>query len=165
MRVVDLIPTSEAARALAPEELASAMLQVMNSQVDAGRGAGTKFHLGNFCSDTSREYQNVNQSACDDAIAAAWHELVLAGLLIPHPDGNEWYFVSPRGRAIRSSSDYDHFRKASIYPRGSIHHAIESETYAEFLRGDYETAVFKAFKAIEVAVRTAGGLDAYSGPS
>jgi uncharacterized protein (TIGR02391 family) len=35
----------------------------------------------------------------------------------------------------------------------SIHPMIKEETYAEFLRGGYEIAVFKAFKALEVAVR------------
>ena len=34
---------------------------------------------------------------------------------------------------------------------------IERNTYSEFMKGDYDTAVFKAFKTLEDAVRTHGG--------
>jgi uncharacterized protein (TIGR02391 family) len=38
-----------------------------------------------------------------------------------------------------------------------IHPQIATVSRADFLRGDYQTAVFKAFKEVEVEVRAAGG--------
>lgn len=42
----------------------------------------------------------------------------------------------------------------------SLHPVIAQKVWATFLRGDYDTAVFQAFKEVEVAVRTAGGFAA-----
>jgi uncharacterized protein (TIGR02391 family) len=39
-----------------------------------------------------------------------------------------------------------------LYSKDSIHPKIRDETYSEFLRGDHQTAVFKALKSVEVAV-------------
>jgi uncharacterized protein (TIGR02391 family) len=39
-----------------------------------------------------------------------------------------------------------------------LHPRIAQQVWATFLRGDYDTAVFQAFKDVEVAVRTAAGL-------
>lgn len=41
-----------------------------------------------------------------------------------------------------------------------LHPSIERESKAAFLRGEYETAIFNAFKEVEVAVRRAGGFTA-----
>jgi uncharacterized protein (TIGR02391 family) len=71
----------------------------------------------------------------------------------PEQPAHGCYFLTPRARAIKSELDYQRFRHVSLYPQSSIHPVVKEETYAEFLRGDYETAVFKAFKAVEVAVR------------
>jgi uncharacterized protein (TIGR02391 family) len=42
-------------------------------------------------------------------------------------------------------------------PKEQLHPLIATKVWATFLRGDYDTAVFQAFKEVEVAVRTAGG--------
>ncbi len=38
-----------------------------------------------------------------------------------------------------------------------LHPKISTAVWSDFLRGDYDSAVFKAFKEVEVAVRAAGG--------
>jgi uncharacterized protein (TIGR02391 family) len=102
------------------------------------------------------------QPDCRHAIAVAWGHLVSLGMLAsdPNQNGHGWYFLSQRARKIKTELDYQHFRQISLYPINSIHPVIKEETYAEFLRGDYETAVFKAFKAVEIAVRPHTGADA-----
>lgn len=49
------------------------------------------------------------------------------------------------------------YRQAAILPTGLVHAEILRESESAFLRGDHDIAVFAAFKAVEVAVRTAGG--------
>jgi uncharacterized protein (TIGR02391 family) len=49
------------------------------------------------------------------------------------------------------------FRKRSGLPRHILHPVIAKKAWPAFVRGEYETAVFQAFKEIEVGVRSAGG--------
>jgi len=39
-----------------------------------------------------------------------------------------------------------------------LHPVIAQKVWSAFLRGEYDTAVFQAFKEVEVAVRNAGGV-------
>ncbi len=43
-----------------------------------------------------------------------------------------------------------------LLPRKILHPAIASACWSAFLRGDYDTAVFQAFKELEVAIREVG---------
>lgn len=72
-------------------------------------------------------------------------------------DSYGWYILTRRGKRIRSKKDYDALRYQNLFPKNTIHPEITKEVYSLFLRGDYETAVFKAFKLVEVAVREAAG--------
>ena len=45
---------------------------------------------------------------------------------------------------------------ARLLPKGQLHPSIASKVYPAFLRAEYDTAVFQAFREVEVAVRTAG---------
>jgi uncharacterized protein (TIGR02391 family) len=42
-----------------------------------------------------------------------------------------------------------------MLPKGQIHPLIASKVYPAFLRGEYDTAIFQAFREVEVAVRNA----------
>jgi uncharacterized protein (TIGR02391 family) len=48
------------------------------------------------------------------------------------------------------------FQRGSLLRREALHPALRERVWAPFLRGEYETAVFVAYKEIEVQVRTAG---------
>ena len=61
---------------------------------------------------------------------------------------------------MSSQEEFEAYRKASVLPRNQLHPVIAAKVYAAFLRGEYDTAVFQAFREIEVAVRAAGGFPA-----
>jgi uncharacterized protein (TIGR02391 family) len=53
--------------------------------------------------------------------------------------------------------DVTSYRLANLLPKQLLHPVIAQKVWADFLRGDYASAVGKAFKAVEVGVRAAGG--------
>ena len=67
------------------------------------------------------------------------------------------YFVTKRGRNIKTPEDFEAYRKVNLLPKGLLHPMHEQKVWALFLQGDYDTAVFRAFKQVEIAVRKAGG--------
>jgi len=54
---------------------------------------------------------------------------------------------------MKAASDLEAYRYASLLPRQLLHPAIAGKVVPLFIRGDYDTAVFQAFKEVEVAVR------------
>jgi uncharacterized protein (TIGR02391 family) len=57
---------------------------------------------------------------------------------------------------MASKENFDAYKLALTFPRTTLHSSISSTTFALFLRGHYDTVVFEAFRAVEVAVRDAG---------
>lgn len=93
----------------------------------------------------------------------AWTWLQNEGLIAPLPDAGEakggWCFVTRRGMDLRSPGDLDAYRRASALPKSLLHAAIADDCWINFIRGKYVTAVFEAFRAVEIAVRSVGGFD------
>jgi len=164
--LISLIPDGKTLLSLPPEDLAVVMLRSLNAHDDnhARRTGGRRenFSLSNYCLGQSRMYTDIAEDDSARALATGFQHLINIGMLVPnaHSSPYGWFVLTQRGKAVITDADYEHFRKVSLYPRGTIHATIEQETYAEFLRGDYETAVFKAFKAIEVEVRLSANLPA-----
>jgi len=71
-----------------------------------------------------------------------------------------WLTFSRRARGIRSREDFEAYRRAGLLPSDQLHPTIGVKVYPAFLRGECDTAVFQAFREIEVAVRTAGSFSA-----
>jgi uncharacterized protein (TIGR02391 family) len=69
-------------------------------------------------------------------------------------------FLTRRAAEITDQTAFDAFRKASALPRTLLHPVVAERAWPNFIRGDYDTAVFQAFKEVEVAVRKAGRFDA-----
>jgi hypothetical protein len=57
---------------------------------------------------------------------------------------------------MKGASDLAAYRKANLLPKTLLHPSLATKVYAAFLRGEYDTATFQAFREVEVAVRTAG---------
>jgi uncharacterized protein (TIGR02391 family) len=65
--------------------------------------------------------------------------------------------LSRRGATIADGGDFERFREAAAFPKSVLHPSIADKVWLALARGDLDDAVFAAFKAVEEAVRSAGG--------
>jgi uncharacterized protein (TIGR02391 family) len=159
IRINSVISDIDCLLALEPEELAGVVLQVLISCEEAGdRG---HLHRNNFvnaeaanCTPDADKQQEVSK-----ALLEAWIWLEREGLIAPQPGQSaDWVFVTRRAKGIGGPDGLQAYRKANQLPKAMLHPRIATKVWAPFLRGDYDVAVFQAFKEVEVATREAGQL-------
>ena len=98
------------------------------------------------------------------ALMEAWQWLEREGFVAPRPtvlsrtitNEDPLYFVTRRGKRIDTPEAFEVYRKANILPKRQLHPIISQKIPSLFLQGDYDTAVFQAFKEVEIAVRKEG---------
>ena len=159
--LTSLIPDVEVLIALAPEELAEVVLRLAND----GRMQNGLVHLQSIASNihgtqgTSDGYPQGRKKDAELVLAEAWNWLSVQGLLIPEPGGNGnsgWMLMSRRARSILASGTFKTYVRSVAFPKALLHPSIADEVWLDIVRGDVETAVFKSFRAVEIAVRAAG---------
>ena len=70
---------------------------------------------------------------------------------------NGWKILSRKGEEAASQQDFVRLRELTDFPKSMIHPSIADKVWKAFVGNDLDEAVFAAFKAVEVAVRKAGG--------
>jgi uncharacterized protein (TIGR02391 family) len=90
-------------------------------------------------------------------LAEAWAWLERECLLIVKPTDPHWQVLSRRAKRITTPADFEIYRGASSFPRSLLHPRIEKEAWPSFSRGRFDTALFEAFREVEIAVRDAAG--------
>ena len=157
MYLSDIIPDEVTLLALESEELAGAVLEKLHEQArDQNREMVHPQNNGNVL---VSKY-TTRREECLRAVSEAWSILVAHGFLARDPSqmgSADWYFITRRGQQVRSRTDFRSLRHAGSFPRDSVHPDIAEKSYALFIRGEYENAVFQSCKAVEVAVRSACG--------
>lgn len=148
-----ILPDPKALLALEPEELAGVLLEHLNSLPENEQNQLNRFNYAQ--PHIVREYPAEYRDRILEALMEAWCWLEREGLLAPRPrsisEGS--VFITRRGRRLVTAADFRAFRKSDLLPRHLLHPVIAQKVWATFLRGDYDTAVFQAFKEVEVAVR------------
>lgn len=161
-RLSSIVPDAETLLALEPEELGGLLLEYLHSLSETDR-----FHLhrGNLLqTDLISDYPAQHHDSILRALTEAWMWLEREGLLAPKPGSmqqRDFVFTTRRGERLRTSADVAAYRRASVLPKQLLHPVIAQKVWSAFIRGEYDTAVFQAFREVEVAVRNAGGF----GPS
>jgi len=152
-RITDIFPGVETAVQLEPEELAVPLLEYP-CQMEERRGGNTP-HLGDFLSSESlRDYAGSRYDELIKVATEAWMWLLHEGLIAPHPTrGGNWVFVTRRGNKFRRLGDPEKFRAANMLPHDTLDPTLASKVRPPFLRGDYDSVVFEAFKEVEIRVR------------
>jgi len=144
--ITQTLPTADSVLELEPEALGGYLLESLST------GNSQDVHLDNLMSRVRAHYK---QDAVNTALLEAWAWLVREGFLIA--TRQDTYLISRRGKRLKGRQDLEAYRKSNILPKESLHPVIADRVWPAFIRGEYETAVFQAFKEVEVAVRTAGG--------
>jgi uncharacterized protein (TIGR02391 family) len=155
-----LVPDAATLLELEVEELAGVLLTVLNSYRDGESEVMQRRQInqGRFFRGLERNPQYPShQQEVNRALMEAWTWLQGESFLIREPpETSDWFFVSRRGKRMKSQDDLAAYRKANLLPKGQLHPFIASEVYPAFLRGKYDTAIFEAFREVEVVVREAG---------
>ena len=153
--IYELLPDHNALLALEPEELAGVVLQHLNSE-EPRSSALNRYNFG--LQHTVKDYPPSHQDQISRALMEAWMWLEREGLVAPRPgDSNHWVFVTRRGHSLATPDKLEAYRRSNLLPRRLVHGNL-TKVWGSFLRGDYDTAVFQAFKEVEVRVREAAAL-------
>ncbi len=153
-----LLPDPEILLALEPEELAGYILEYLNSLSDRERAQLNRYNFS--LAHTVADYPQPHRTDIANALMEAWVWLEHEGLIAPKPgEQGEWVFITRRGRRLKNHIDVQAYHKSNILPHKMLHPVIAQAVWASFIRGDYEVAIFQAFKEIEIAVRAAGKFD------
>jgi uncharacterized protein (TIGR02391 family) len=83
-------------------------------------------------------------------------------VLFPRPknQGNQRFSYWSEAFRFTSPTDFDVYRRGIQLPGEFFDSLLALAIRPLFLRGDYDTAVFRAFKEVETRVRTVSGLSA-----
>lgn len=151
-----LVPNVADLLTLEVEELAGVLLVHLNDYEDTVKHKGG-INYNNFFNVPPRHDYESRQPEVDRALMEAMAWLRSAGLLVESVSlTGGFFFISRRGKTILSRDDFSSYRKAGLLPTAQLHPHIASRVYPAFMRGEYDTAIFQAFREVEVAVRDAG---------
>jgi uncharacterized protein (TIGR02391 family) len=150
--------------ALEVEELAALVLIYAKRQMQNGLA-----HLGNFQSSlfvpnvSGHQYPRDRAQLIELATAEAWNWLEVQGLLVPAPGPNGaagFRVLSRRAQKLASQDDVAKFARSRRIRKEALNSRIAETVWAAFMRSEFDVAAFQAMKAVEVAVRDAGGFEA-----
>lgn len=155
--ISQVFPPVEVALGLEPEELAGLVLECLcRYEEEENRGMLNRYSF--TLPNELLEYAGQeNYKAIAQAVAEAWMWLEREALVAPKPgQTGDWIFITRRGLKFRESGDVGKFKAAELMPQETLDTTLAAKVRPAFLRGDYETAVFNAFKEVEIRVRTLG---------
>jgi uncharacterized protein (TIGR02391 family) len=164
MKLINLIPDPDVLCALEPGELSLRMLPALatfNEHYGFGFLSLHRVLDAWVGGQQPGEYPVKHAVWVEEAVREAWALLEGAGLLILAGNGHtkDDRLLSRRARQLAVEPDARKvFMAARRIPKESLHKSIREDVWALYHRGKYDTAVFEAMKAVEVAVRDAAEL-------
>ncbi len=156
----DFLPPAKEILELEPEEIAPFLLDYLCKKQEEQPRQGHNLY------NTTNGDQIVKYGPGEDLdlvgrkIIEAWSWLEHEGMLAPVPNEPNltWVYVTQKGFKYRNKADLETYRKGNLLPKSFLDEKLVERVYPLFLRGDYDTAVFQAFKEVEVRVRNKAGL-------
>lgn len=157
-----MIPDPELLLALDPEELAGYILEHLNSLgIQSQNRSEDLLNRQTYIHPTKlADYPQKYHEPVMRVLTEAWQWLIREGLLAPRPgEKEEWVFITRRGKKIKNHVDLQAISHANFFPKKLLYPIIALKVSSQFIRGEYDVAVFQAFKEVEIAVRRAGNFE------
>ena len=164
-RLPELIPDPEALLALPPEELARFVLiaaasSASNGLISSEQVIGNEALCGGVVNNGQPVYPSQRFQQISRAGREAWQWLEVNLLVMPAEGSNGnngWRVLTRRGEAlVGDEAGYRTYVGAVGFPKTILHPTIADDVWLDIARGDFATAVFRAFRAVEESVRFAG---------
>ena len=149
-----------------PSEVASAPLETVAAAVLRNLASRLVRHNDadcwqNFNLRLKDAYGHQGSEMAAQAVAEAWAWLENQGLLVQHSaHGPGWIAISRTGKSALASPDLGKWVHDRDFPQALVHPLLRGSALAAYQQGKFDTAVFEAFKQLEVSIRAAAGLDA-----
>jgi len=152
--VQQLFPPVDDLLTLPAEQIAPILLEYLQQFGDSINRYNLTLYSSEFGQYAGRKYDQAAR-----AIQEAWSVLHVEGLVAPSAGdtSNQQWFITRKGKLIKSRGEYDSYRRGYLLPENSLAPELGQKVRPLFLSGDYDTAVFKAFRELEVRVREVGG--------
>jgi uncharacterized protein (TIGR02391 family) len=165
LRLVDIIPDPDALLALEPDELGLRLLPVLATWRQQGAQLQPNQFIPSIVGsannpDYPAQYPSNRRAEIEQALREAWAWLEGQALLVHDPGWmgpHEIRKLSRRAKRLAAEPDARRVLSFRRIPKESLHPKFREDVWELFHRGKYDTAVFEAMKAVEVAVREAAG--------
>lgn len=160
MSLAQLIPDADLVLQLPSEELAFYVLQAAQQASSTGRmNIQVPYNEVTGTGGRTPAYPPAARGKIEVAIAEAWQWLENQLLIVPEPgvNGKNGYrLLGRRAGGLRTAEQFKAFRQALAFPKELLHPLIAERTWIALMRGEFDSAVFFAFRTVEEQVRAAG---------
>ena len=165
-KLFELLPEADQLLSLEPEELARPLLVALDGSEFIEPFEIISSYIMELYFRNNPSVRERYPAKHDDkilfALMESWQWLEREGFVAPRPgstssSGVTRYSVTKRGKTIETLEALEVYRKGNLLPKRQLHPTIAQKVWSPFLKGNYGSAVFEAFKEVEVAVRKAGG--------
>lgn len=160
------IPDPEVVLSLPMEELGLKLLALIKERLREPMAA--KLHIGNMLNELDGNismggppYGDAT-NAVKRAVTEAFAWLEAQVLIVPAPGmsgDNGWKVLSRAAESMNTPAEFEHYRMSKLLPRELLHPSFAERVWLDFVRGNYDGAVFTAMRQVEIAVRDASGAD------
>ncbi len=149
-KVNEIFPAIEIALELEPEDLAVFVLQHFKT--------GIRKNRHNYTLSTQPEYIEYAGEQVEEfckRLMEAWIWLEKEMFLAPRPAsvGSDEFFITRRGKKVLEEQNFESYKKGNLLPSEGLDPILVRKVKQPFIRGDYDAAVFLAFKEVEIRVR------------
>lgn len=105
-------------------------------------------------------YPFYSKEQAQPLLSRAWAWIERNDLITPAAGLNGslgWKMFTPKGEQVSNTQDIKRLREAADFPKWMIHPSIAEKVWRALMRNDLADAVLFAYRAVEEAVRVAGG--------
>jgi len=162
-----LFPNVDVLLGVAPEDLALVLLRLARQyRQDNGLfwpDGVAGFGLPGAIVVQNNPYPFHRKKEIEAHVNEAWNYLRGERLIIPAPGingANGYLVLSKAGEMACSAKGLEHVRAARDFPKNLLHPSIADKVWAAMMRGDFDQAVFIAFRTVEEEVRSVGAYTA-----
>ena len=157
--MLDIFPPVQVLLEMYTEEIGPILLKYLIAL--ESESTSSNLNRYNFTLDSNpalREYAQNEVDKVARVLNEAWIWLEKEGFLAPLPNQTgEFAYITRKGKLQKDNSDFSSYRHADLLPTGNLDAQLAQKVKSLFAKGDYDDAVFQAYKEVEIRIRKIGG--------